>query len=381
MKRLSRQRLRRLARRRGFDDGKASVEEVGRWLLDSYAKDLSRTVGEKRHELVDRARKSVKRVKLALKLPVEVEQPPPEPPPVDLVPNTIPTDPALRTATLAGVYEKQDMTVEALTIYHELAEKHPDDPVYRDAIERLDSQGSEQPDGLGPSVGGDVYEPVVAKAGGGPVDLPDLDDLPQRYGVDEAVLMMVTPALMYAFWEITPETEDRVRREAGDGRLVLRIYRVLVEEGRVGEEVARDLDVPSTAGEYFIHDMPSGTLFRAAVGLLVGDGFHPMVLTHAAATPSDGPSGRVDEEWMEVDQSALDHRGKESLSLEVATRHRLSPREMALLRLHEMGALAYGSRTGVDAERLRRILLSGPRRIRGIDPLPGASDSLERIRE
>jgi hypothetical protein len=127
--------------------------------------------------------------------------------------------------------------------------------------------------------------------------------------------------------------------------------------------------------------MPAGTLFRAAVGLLVGDGFHPMVLTHAAATPSDGPSGRVDEEWMEVDQSALDHRGKERLSLEVATRHGLSPREMALLRLHEMGALAYGSRTGVDAERLRRILLSGPRRIQGIDPLPGASDSLERIRE
>ncbi len=381
LKRLSPGAIRKLARMLGHEDEEASTEDLGRWLLARYVKKVSQAVGDKRHEIVGRARASVDRVRSALGIARPEADPSPEPEPQETeepeVPDAIPSDPALRTVTLAGVYERQGMIREALTIYRELAEKSPEDGSIHEAITRLvGSEPSEAPESASPSVGAGAHAPPRRRSGAGPVDLPDLEDLPQRYGEDEAVLMMVTPALMYAFWEVTPGTLERVRRQAGDGPLVLRLYRIAVDNGHVEEEVIRDLEIPDAYGEYFIQDVPSGNLFRAAVGISSGGRFHAMVLTNAAATPPDGPSGRVDEEWMEVDQRALDVRGAVPLALEVTSRSKLTAREMALLRLHAIGSESYGRFTGIPVDALREILPGAPRRIATASPTVGSSGSL-----
>ncbi|MBW2263894.1 MAG: DUF4912 domain-containing protein [Deltaproteobacteria bacterium] len=384
LKRLSPEAIRKLARMLGHEDDDASARDVGRWLLARYVKKVSQAVGDKRHEIVERARASVDRVRSALHTAAPEVSTPRQPEPEMTqeseepdVPDAIPSDPALRTATLAGVYDRQGMTREALTIYHELAEKSPDDGAIREAISRLaGSESSEAPEGAGPAVGAGAYAPARRRSGAGPVDLPDLDDLPPRYGEDEAVLMMVTPALMYAFWEVTPGTLERVRSGTGEGPLVLRLYRIAVDDGQVNEEVVRDLEVPDALGEYFIQDVPPGNLFRAAVGISSGGRFHAMVLTNAAATSSDGPSGRVDEEWMEVDQRALDVRGAVPLPLEVTSRSKLTAREMALLRLHALGSESYGHLTGIRTDELREILHGGLRRTPTVSEPAGSSGSL-----
>ena len=384
LKRLSPESVRRLAHVLGHEDEEASTDEVGRWLLDRYVRKISQAVGDKRHEIANRARTSVDRVRSALGIARADKEPPLEPEHEETVashepeaPETIPSDPALRTATLAGVYERQGMDLEAITIYRELAEKDPENATLQEAIARLaDGEPAEAPEGTGPAVGAGAYAPERRRSGAGPVDLPDLEDLPSRYGQDEAVLMMVTPALMYAFWEVTQGTLERVGSESGDGRLVLRLIRIAVDDGQVREEIIRDLDVPDTVGEYFIRDVPPGNLFRAAVGLSSDGGFHPLVLTNAAATPSDGPTGRVDEDWMEVDQRALDVRGAIPLPLEVMSRSKLNPREMALLRLQVLGSESYGDLTGLGADELRPFLENAPRRI-GVSTEPtGSSGSL-----
>jgi hypothetical protein len=389
IKRLSPEAIRKLARVLGHEDEDASTEELGRWLMGRYVEKVSRAVGNKRHEIVERARTSVDRVRSVLGIeapsvseaPADVAPGEPEdtarPEEPDVVPETIPSDPALRTATLAGVYERQGMIPEALTIYHELAEREPDDDSFRRAISRLEeSERAGAPEGVSPALDEGAHAPALRASSAGPVDLPDLDDLPARYGEDEAVLMMVTPALMYAFWEVTPDTLEHARSTHGDDTLVLRLYRISVDDGQVHEEVIRDLEIPDPAGEYFIQDVPPGNLFRAAVGLGRGERFHAMVLTNAAATPADGPSGRVDEEWMEVDQRALDVRGAIPLPLEVTARSRLTPREMALLRLHALGTESYGRFTGLDADELRRIMRGAPRRISTIAEPAGSSGSV-----
>ncbi len=382
LKRLSPEAIRKLARMLGHEDEDASTEELGRWLLDRYVKKVSQAVGDKKHEIVAGARASVERVRSVLGIvrpgedadqqpedEEELEQPE--------VPDAVPSDPALRTATLAGVYERQGMIREALTIYRELAGKNPEDDSVHEAISRLSGGNpTDAPEGAGPSEGAGTHAHERRVSGAGPVDLPDLEDLPHRYGEDEAVLMMVTPALMYAFWEVTPGTLDRVRSQSGEGPLVLRLYRIVVDDGHVAEEVARDLEIPDSYGEYFIQDVPSGSLFRAGVGIASGGRFHVLVLTNAAATPPDGPSGRVDEEWMEVDQSALDVRGAVPLPLEVTARSRLTAREMALLRLHAIGAEKYGRFTGIPEDSLREILSGAPRRIATSPEPAGSSGSI-----
>lgn len=382
IKRLPPDLIRRLARRKGRKAVDESTEELTRWLLERYISDISRAVGKQ--SLLERARNSVRKLRKALDLPEPDEEEEESRVPIVAevdrkIPDTVPNDPALRTATLAEVYERQGMVPESLAIYRELATTRPDDASLQEAIDRLTGEEvPEGPEGCGPAVGGDAYAPARKDWSAGPVDLPDMDDLPLRYGVDEAVLMMVTPDLMYAFWEVTPETEGRVRQAAGDGRLILRIWKILVEEGRVGEEVARDLDVPSTVGEYFIHDMNADGLYRAGVGLFVDDRFHPMVLTSAAGTPSTGPSGRVDEEWMEVDQQVLAVRSKRLMPLNVKKRTRLTAREMALLRLHAIGPDAYSGMTGIDEALLEEILSESPRRVEGSARHTGSSDTFPR---
>jgi hypothetical protein len=370
LRRLPPELIRKLARKKGRDVGDESVEELSRWLIETYVADVTRAVGDSRQAILERARQSVRRVRHEED---EEEARVPVSEPME-IPETIPSDPALRTQTLAEVYERQGMVPEALAVYRELASKTPDDAGLQEAIDRL--TGEDLPEGLkgsGPSVGADAWAPGREKRSAGPVEIPDMDDLPHRYGVDEAVLMMVTPDLMYAFWEVTPET---VAAAGGEGELVLRIWRILVDEGRVREEIARDLTIPSTVGEYFIHDMNASGLYRAGVGLLRDGGFRPMVLTNAAGTPSAGPSGRVDEEWMEVDQQALGVRSTRPLPLMVKMRTKLTAREMALLKLHSIGAEAYSGLTGIDASKLREILTAAPRRIPTGPPAGGSSDTL-----
>jgi hypothetical protein len=341
--------LGRLARRKGREvTGDESAEELGRWLLDRYAQELTRAVGDRRQRLVERARRTVDRIQERLGLSPDREE---EGAAQDVAPADIPADPALRTATLARVYEHQGMVEEALAIYRDIAARNPGDRSAAEAIARLSG-------GAAPSKGGDAYEPP--KESGQERPIPDLADLPSHYGVDEAVLMMVTPGLMYAFWEVTAGTEERVRAEAGPGRLVLRLLRIVVEEGTVREEVERDLEVPGATGEYFIHDVPADGMFRAAVGILA-ERFHPMVLTNPAATPSQGPAGRVDEEWMEVDQGALgSERGDAPVPLDVKGRTRLTPMEVAVLKLHAVGPAAYARLTGLDESRVWEMLGRGP---------------------
>ncbi len=121
-------------------------------------------------------------------------------------------------------------------------------------------------------------------------DLP----IPPDYGHDRLVLMVQDPHHLFAYWEITAETLDRVLRESGSGTPVL------VIEGSSGTE-QREVDL--RGGNYYLTVAPRGT-YRAGLALRGSDGrLHVFASSNQVATPPADVSERTDEQWMGVEET------------------------------------------------------------------------------
>jgi|HubBroStandDraft_4_1064222.scaffolds.fasta_scaffold136627_2 hypothetical protein len=129
-----------------------------------------------------------------------------------------------------------------------------------------------------------------------PPSEPDhmLDDspLPPRYDVDECVAIPVDPTTMYVYWEVRDRTIDYVRAARPGGTIALRVV-VVVPTWDGPRSDVRTHDVHATLGEYFLRDLPAGSVVRVAIGYRVGDAFVAITHSPALETPPGGPSAMV----------------------------------------------------------------------------------------
>lgn len=118
--------------------------------------------------------------------------------------------------------------------------------------------------------------------------------IPESYGRDRLVLMPQDPSHLFAYWEVTPATLDRVRAEAGGA-----VAAVLVVHGQGSEQ--REVDLGG--GNYYLTVAPASA-YEAELCLRDAQGrLHRLVVSNRISTPAAGPSWRTDEDWMEVDES------------------------------------------------------------------------------
>lgn len=140
-----------------------------------------------------------------------------------------------------------------------------------------------------PPQAGQAWQPAPTQYG-----LP----VPDSYGRDRVVLLVQDPSHVFAYWEVTPGTLDRVRAEAGHNATA-----VLVLHGPGGAE-QREVDL--AGGNYYLAVAP-GSAYTAELCLRAQDG---RLIRIAASgridTPAAGPSWRTDEAWMEVDENFQD---------------------------------------------------------------------------
>ena len=118
--------------------------------------------------------------------------------------------------------------------------------------------------------------------------------IPPRYGRDRLVLMVQDPGHVFAYWEVTPSTLDRVRSEIGEPG-----QPVLVVLGPTGEE-QREVDL--LGGNYYLAVASTAT-YEARLALRDRHGrLHTLAGSNLVSTPSADPSWRTDEDWMVVDE-------------------------------------------------------------------------------
>ena len=242
-------------------------------------------------------------------------------------PATAPVGPEapVPTVTLAEIYLAQGHTARAIAMLREVVRLDAGDAVARALLDRLEPRTGRapahpadrvEPEGVEASTL-DPYaaiglepeafvEPVEPPA---PVVPPMLDDrpLPARYGVDECVAMAVDPTTVYAYWELRRATVERARRvlaRAGgdEPRSVLRV--LVVEPDLAGPRSStRDFSIDDVEfGEWFVRDLPSGSIVRVAVGVAAGARFLPLAHTHDVEAPPSEPSAAIVQEvvtWRE----------------------------------------------------------------------------------
>ena len=132
---------------------------------------------------------------------------------------------------------------------------------------------------------------------------PMRQDLPPVYEEDRIVLQVRDPWWIHAYWEIRPQTKDKLRDSLRDeyhqASWCLRIYDVsfIVVNGDNAHSYF-DIQLNTEANNWYISVSP-GRSYCVDLGLKLRDGrFIMIVRSNSVTTPLDGPSWITDEEWL-----------------------------------------------------------------------------------
>lgn len=156
-----------------------------------------------------------------------------------------------------------------------------------------------------------------------PAAMIDEEPLPERYDVDEIVLMPVDPSTLYLYWEVREETLQGVRREAPGGELAVRIERLVMNE----EPRPLRWFTASAVGDHQEIHLPAGARCRGVVGWQSRAGWTTLFTSAPVLLPPNQavaePARRV-VRWTEERAEPVARAGATSLSLALAIQDALA---------------------------------------------------------
>jgi hypothetical protein len=217
---------------------------------------------------------------------------------------------AVPTVTLAEIYATQGHRGRAIETLKRVLDHEPDHAAARSLLTQLSSAAgslsdepssepfSEPPDAESRRVR--AASPRISEATSEapePHGFLDDDTLPPRYDVDECVAVSVDPTTLFTYWEVRSTTLAHVRRSRPDGVVALRVVVVTPSwDGPMSR--SWDIDVGESLGDWFIRDLPAGSVVRVAIGWRSGDVFLPIAHSPALETPPDKPSRLLADVWV-----------------------------------------------------------------------------------
>ena len=140
------------------------------------------------------------------------------------------------------------------------------------------------------------------------VPVPQVEDLPECYGESFIVLLARDPWWLHSFWEVSPEQLGEAAGHFGDRweqtRSVLRIYDVTaLDFDGANAHSSFDIELTGNASSWYIHVGNPNKAWVVDIGRVSPDNdFFVLARSNVAATPRDGMSNVLDEEWMEIDE-------------------------------------------------------------------------------
>jgi len=131
--------------------------------------------------------------------------------------------------------------------------------------------------------------------------------LREHYGDTRIALLPRDPRWIYAYWEISEASKEKVMRSQGEdifsrSSLALRFYDVtdIIFNGSNAHRYF-DVNVHSEIGNWYFQVPESGRTYIGDIGLLTKDGrFIALARSNAVSLPSGKISEIGDEEWMIV---------------------------------------------------------------------------------
>lgn len=129
-------------------------------------------------------------------------------------------------------------------------------------------------------------------------------ELPADYGKDTIVAVARDPRFIFTYWEVTPQTWERVNKElngkAEGCKRALRVFDI-TNVNFNGSNANRffDVELSDYSNNWYIDTGSAGTSWCVDFGLKLRDGrFISILRSNAVHLPLEGPSRVADEEWM-----------------------------------------------------------------------------------
>ncbi len=148
-----------------------------------------------------------------------------------------------------------------------------------------------------------LHGPEVPEAPAVPIE-----ELPERYGESFIVLLPRDPWWLHSFWEVSPDRLGEAAAHFGEHweqtRSVLRVYDVTaVDFDGANAHSSFDIELSGNASCWYIHAGAPNRVWVVDIGRASPQGdFFVLARSNVAATPRDGMSDVLDEEWMEIDE-------------------------------------------------------------------------------
>jgi hypothetical protein len=173
-----------------------------------------------------------------------------------------------------------------------------------DLIESLSSP-------VGESAPSRFYDPSMFPEAG-PANLEEPGNLPEAYGETRVVLLPVHPYLIHAYWELTPEDLEGVKRRLGEGhggaRPILRFYDVTcLEFDGTNAHSYFDVEVDLGAKNWYVPLWSPEKSYISDLGFKREDGeYLAITRSNMAHTPRAWPSMRSETRYTSVGEERRD---------------------------------------------------------------------------
>ncbi|WP_406676706.1 DUF4912 domain-containing protein [Moorella sp. ACPs] len=151
-----------------------------------------------------------------------------------------------------------------------------------------------------------------------PTQVPVNQDLPQKYGKDEIVLMVKDPYWLYAYWELSDAKKEELKRRFGSSaweksRPILRIYDLTNNPYDFLQAPFFEIAITDMADNWYIHTGKPCSTFCVDLGRWFPEyGFVTIARSNIVTTPADKPSDIIDPLWppLEACWQAVERYGK-----------------------------------------------------------------------
>ena len=127
--------------------------------------------------------------------------------------------------------------------------------------------------------------------------------LPASYNETKVTLLICDPYWLYAYWDLSRETKEQMKRDYGDWEKAPLRLRLWEEQASgCGEPVFFDTSLHTSTNNWYLNVRPHRR-YTAELGYLSPAGeFISLARSNTVTTPRATPSEVFDEEWMSIEE-------------------------------------------------------------------------------